>query len=79
MTSGKAIAEGYWALRGTREGRYNFLPVGFITKLIESSCGIPSLHALKVHPRSDSCSGLDELVVDGDGTFEEGPVRIMDS
>ena len=32
-----------------------------------------------MHSRSDSCSGLDELVVDANGTFEEGSVRIMDS
>ena len=47
--------------------------------LFECSYGIPCLHALEVHSRSDSCSGLGELVVDAYGTFEEGPVRIMDS
>ena len=54
----KAIAEVYWALRGTREGRYDCIPVGVTAKLIECSCCISCLHASEVHFRSDSCSGL---------------------
>ena len=46
---------------------------------MEGSCGIPCLHAPEVHSRSYSYSGLGKLVVDVDGTFEEGPMRIMDS
>ena len=56
--AGKAIAEIYRTLRGTLEGRYGCLPVGFTAKIIECSCCIPCLHALEVHSRSDSCSGL---------------------
>ena len=37
------------------------------------------LYAPEVHSRSNSYSGLGELVVDADGTFKKGPVRIMDS
>ena len=55
---GKAIIEVYWALQGTREGRYGCLPVGFTAKLIECSCGVPCLHAPEVHFRFDSCGGL---------------------
>ena len=40
--------------RGTREGRYGFLPIGITSKFIECSCGIPCLHALEVYSRSDS-------------------------
>ena len=38
-------------------------------------------HTPEVHSRSDSCSGLGELVVDVDvdGTFEKGSMCIMDS
>ena len=55
---GKAIIEVYWALLGTRNGRYGFLLVGFTIKLIKCSYGIPCLHALEVHSRFDSCGGL---------------------
>ena len=34
------------------------LSVGTTAKFIECSCGIPCLHALEVHSRSDSCSGF---------------------
>ena len=56
--AGKAIVEVYWAFLGTRDGRYDCLSVGIISKLIECSCGIPCLHAPEVHSRSNSCSGL---------------------
>ena len=54
----KSIVEAYWALRGTQEGRYGCIAVGFTVEFIECTCGIPCLHALEVHPRSDSCGGL---------------------
>ena len=56
--AGKAIAKIYSALRGTQEGRYGFLPVSVIAKLIGCSCSIPCFNASKVHSRSDSCGGL---------------------
>ena len=46
----KAIAEVYWAIRGTRDGGYGCIPVGLTAKLIECTCGIPCLHAQEVHP-----------------------------
>ena len=55
---GKAIAEVYWVFRGTREGRYSCMPVGFIAKFIECTCGIPCLHTPEIHPKSDSCGRL---------------------
>ena len=76
---GKAVAKVYRALRSTRDGRYSFLLVGFTAEFIESSCSIQCLHAPEVHSGSDSCSGLGRVVVDADGTFEEVPVRIIDS
>ena len=60
-------------------GRYGCISVGFTTKFIKCSCGIPCLHAPEVHPRSDLCGGLGDLVVYADGTFEERSVCIMDS
>ena len=75
---GKAIAEVYRALQDTREGGYSCISLGTTTEFIECSCGVPCLHALEVHSRSDSCSGLGELV-DVDGTCEEGQMCIMDS
>ena len=49
--------------------------VRFGTKPIECSCGIPFFHA----PDPNHVVDWGELVIDADGTFEEGPVRIMDS
>ena len=69
---GKAIAEVYFALRGTREGRYGCLPVGSTAKLIGCSCGIPCLHALEYTPDPTHVVDWCELVVDADGTFKEG-------
>ena len=45
--AGKAIAEVYWTLRGTREGGYNCVPIGVTARFIECSCGILCLHAPK--------------------------------
>ena len=56
---GKAVVEVYRALGGIREGRYGCLPVGFTAKLIECSCDIPCLYAPEVHPKLDSCGGLE--------------------
>ena len=56
--TGKAITEVYLTLRGTGEGRYDFLLFGFTTKLTECLHSILCLHAPKVHFRSDSCGGL---------------------
>ena len=76
---GKANAEIYQVLQGTQDGRYNCLPVGVTTKLIGCSCGISCLHAPKYTPDPTHVVDWGEFIVDADGTFEEGPVRIMDS
>ena len=54
-------------------------PVGLTAKLIECTYSILCLHAQEVHPGSDHVVDWEELVVNVDGTFEEGPMRIMDS
>ena len=56
--AGKSIAKIYGALRGTREVRYSFLPVGITVEFIGCSQRIPCLHALEIHFKSDSDSGL---------------------
>ena len=75
----KAIVKVYWALRGIREGRYDFLLIGFTAKHIECSCGIHVFMLRKYTPDPTNTVDWGEPVVDVDGTFEEGPVRIMDS
>ena len=65
---GKAIAKVYRALRDTRDGGHNRVSVGIPAEFIGCPRGIPCLHASKLHSRSNSCSGLGELVVDADGT-----------
>ena len=75
----KAIAMVYWALRDTREGRHYSVPISFTAQHVRCPRGISCLHAPEVHSRSSSCSGLGRVEVDTDGTFEEGPVCIMDS
>ena len=44
--------------RDTQEGRYSCISVGFTAKFIGCPRGIPCLHALEIHSRSNSCSGL---------------------
>ena len=45
-------------LTSTQGGGYGCLPVGINAKLIGCSCGVPCLHALEGHSRSNSCRGL---------------------
>ena len=54
----EAIAEVYWALRDTREGRHCSVMVGFTAQHVGCPRGISRLHALEVHSISSSCSGL---------------------
>ena len=54
----EAIAEVYWALRDTREGRHYSVLIGFIAQHVRCPRGISRLHAPEVHSRSSSCSGL---------------------
>ena len=53
--------------------------VGFTAQHVRCPRGFSRLHAPEVHSRSSSCSGLRRDWVDTDGTFEEGPVCIMNS
>ena len=55
---GKAIAEVYWTLRGTRECRCGCVSVSIAVEFIRCLRSIPCLHAPEVYSRSDSCGGL---------------------
>ena len=54
----EAIVEVHWAFQDTREGRHCSVPVGFTAQHVRCPQGISRLHALEVHSRSSSCSGL---------------------
>ena len=76
----EAIAEVYWAFRDTREGRGCSVPIGFTAQHVKCPRGFSRLHAPEVYSRSSSRGGLGgQIEVDTDGTFEEGPVCILDS
>ena len=73
------MAEVYRALRDTREGGHSCVSVGAIAKLI---CVYEVFHVSmlwKYTPDQAHVVDWGELVIDADGTFEEGPVRIVDS
>ena len=74
-----AIAKVYWAYRDSREGRHCCVPVGFTAQYVRCPRGISRLHAPEVYSKSISYGGLGTVEVDTDGTFEEGPVCILDS
>ena len=76
---GKAVAEVYRALRGTQEGRYNCLSIGITTEFIGCHAVFHVSMLLKYTPDSTHVVDWGELVVDIDGTFEEGPMLIIDS
>ena len=75
----EAIAEVYWALQDTREGRHGSVPVGFTS----SMSGVHEVFHVSMLQRNtpDPAHVVDwgEIEVDMDGTFEEGPVCIVDS
>ena len=73
------MAEVHWTLRDTREDRNCSVPVGVTSQHVRCPRGVSRLHAPEVHSNSSLCSGWEEIEVDTDGTFEEGPVCIMDS
>ena len=75
----EAIAEVRGTFRDTREGRHCSVPVGFTAKHVRCLGGISRLHAPEVHSRSNSCSGLGDIEVDTNETFEEGLVCVVDS
>ena len=75
----KAIAEVHWTFRDTRDGRHCGVSVSVIAQHVMCPRGISRLHAPEVYSRSSSCGGLGKIEVDTDGTFEEGPVCIVDS
>ena len=75
----EAIAEVYSAFRDTREDMHCCVPVDVIAQHIRCPRGVSRLHAQEIYSRSSSCGGLGQVEVDTDGTFEEGPVCIVDS
>ena len=75
----EAIAEVYWALRDTREGRYCSVPVG-VTARMSSVHEVFHVSMLRRYtPDPAHVVDWGEIEVDTDGTFEEGPVCIKDS
>ena len=76
---GETIVEVYRALRDTQEGGYGCISVGFTAKLVGCPWGIPCLILQKYTPDSTHVVDWGELIIDTHGTFEEEPVRIMDS
>ena len=75
----EAIAEVYWTFRDTREDRHRSVPVGVTTQHVRCPRGIPRLHAPEVYSRSAHMVDWGQIEVDTNGTFEEGPVCILDS
>ena len=55
------------------------VPASVTAQHVRCPRGISRLHAPEVYSRSISCGGLGQIEVDTDGTFEEGPVCILDS
>ena len=75
----EAITEVYWTFRDTREDRHRSVLVGVTAQHVRCPHGVSRLHAPEVH--SDPAHVVDwgQIEVDTDGTFEEGPVCIVDS
>ena len=78
--AGETIAEVYWALRGT------YKRVGAIAYRLALLPSLLSVHEVfhvymlwKHTPDPAHVVDWGELIIDADGTFEEGPVSIMDS
>ena len=75
----KAIAEVYWALRGTREGRYGAYRLALRSSLSSVHTVFHVSMLQKYTPNPTHVVDWGELIVNTDGTFKEGIVRIMDS
>ena len=55
------------------------MPVSVTAQHVRCPRGVSLLHAPEIYSRSSSCGGLGAVEVDTDGTFDEGPVCIVDS
>ena len=75
----EVVAEIHRTFRDTREDRRCRVPVGLTAQHVKCPQGISRLHAPEVYSRSSSYGGLGQNEVDTDGTFEDGPVCILDS
>ena len=79
MKAREAIAEVHWAFRDTQEGRHCYVPIGVTAQHVRCPQGISRLHAPEVYSRSAHVVDWGQIEVDTNGTFEEGPVCILDS
>ena len=75
----EAIAEVYWAIRDTREGRHCSILIELTAQHVRCPRNISRLHASEVHSRSAHVVDWGEIEVHTNGTFEERPVCIVDS
>ena len=75
----KAIAEVYWGLRGTRDGRYGAYRLAFPLRLSSVHVVFHVSMLRKYTPDPTHVVDWGEPIVDVDETFEEGVVSIMDS
>ena len=76
---GKLSPRFFRTLRDTRKGRHCSMPVGFTAQHVKCPRGISRLHTPEVYSKSSHVVDWGKIEVDTDGTFEEGPVCIMDS
>ena len=75
----ETIAEVYWTFRDTREGRHRCVPVSVTAQHVRCPRGVSHLNAQEIYSKSNHVVDWGKIEVDTDGTFEEGPVRIVDS
>ena len=75
----EAIAEVHWSFRDTREGRHWCVPVGVTAQHDRCPRGVSRLHAPEGYSYPAHVVDEGQIEVDTDGTFEEGPVCIVDS
>ena len=74
----KAIAKVYRALRDTREGGHSCISLA-LSPSLSSVHEVFHVSMLRYTPDPTHVVDWGELIVDTDGTFEEGPTSIMDS
>ena len=75
----EAVVEVYPALQDTRECGHSCVSVGAIAKLIMCPRGVPCLHVRRYTLDPAHVVDCGEPSIDADGTFEKGPMCILDS
>ena len=76
----EAIAVVYWAFQDTREDRHFCVTVSVTAQHVRCPRGVSRLHAPDIYtPDPAHVVDWGQIEVDTDGTFEEGPVCIVDS